>query len=303
MTGNVLILGANGRFGRHAAEAFWNRGWRVTLFDRGTDDLNTAAEGQNVIVNGWNLPFDRWATELPDLTDRVIGAARLSGATVIVPGNVYVFGPESGPVLGTATRHAATNPLGRLRAEMERTYRASGVPTILLRAGDFIDTDASGNWFDKVMVARSDKGRFSYPGDPNIPHAWAYLPDLAKAAVLLAERRDGLETFADIPFPGHTLTGGEISRLVAEGLNQPQELDRMSWLPLQIAWPVWPMARHLIEMRYLWSMPHRIDASVFDALLPDFADTPADEVIASAVRHKVRPDQPVARSQIRVAVG
>ena len=29
MSKNVLMLGASGRFGRHAAEAFWNAGWQV----------------------------------------------------------------------------------------------------------------------------------------------------------------------------------------------------------------------------------------------------------------------------------
>ena len=43
MSGTVLILGAKGRFGRHAAEAFWNRGWQVRLFDRAMDDLTAAA--------------------------------------------------------------------------------------------------------------------------------------------------------------------------------------------------------------------------------------------------------------------
>ena len=34
MSDTALILGASGRFGSHAAEAFWNAGWRVRIFDR-----------------------------------------------------------------------------------------------------------------------------------------------------------------------------------------------------------------------------------------------------------------------------
>ncbi|MCF6316055.1 MAG: hypothetical protein L3J30_07185 [Marinosulfonomonas sp.] len=48
--------------------------------------------------------------------------------------------------------------MGRIRTEMEAAYRDSGVRTIILRAGDFIDTQASGNWFDKVMTPKLDKG-------------------------------------------------------------------------------------------------------------------------------------------------
>ena len=51
MTGTVLILGSNGRFGRHAAEAFWNNAWTIRTFDRALDDLGEAARGADVIVN------------------------------------------------------------------------------------------------------------------------------------------------------------------------------------------------------------------------------------------------------------
>ncbi len=302
MTGNVLILGATGRFGRHAAEAFWNRGWRVTLFDRETDDLMQAARGQDVIVNAWNPPYPRWVKDVPALTSRVIEAAEASGATVILPGNVYVYGAGSDPVLKAETPHNAANPLGRIRVEMEEAYRASGVKTILLRAGDFLDTETSGNWFDKVMVANADRGRMVYPGDPDALHAWAFLPDLAQAAVLLAERRDQLDRFADIPFPGYSLTGHQIAALVGEALDRPQSLTRLNWLPLQVARPFWPMARYLIEMRYLWSMSHRLEGSRFQALVPEFLETPAQEAFALAVRHKIRPDKPVSGPQIRVPV-
>ncbi len=294
MHGTALILGGSGRFGRHAAEAFWNRGWRVRLFERGRDDLAAAASGADVIVNGWNPPYDRWAREVPGLTRAVIAAARATGATVILPGNVYVFGADAPETLTADTPHTARNPLGRIRVEMEASYRAAGVRTIVLRAGDFIDTEASGNWFDRVIAADLGRGRLTYPGCPDVPHAWAYLPDLAEAAVALAWRRDGLPAFADIPFPGHTLTGRDLADAAARVTGRTVSVARMNWLPLQIARPVWPMARHLQEMRYLWSMPHRLDGARFGALLPDFRPTALDDALRSALG-QIDPYQPVAR--------
>ena len=88
MTGTVLILGASGRFGRNAAEAFWNAGWQVRNFERGADTLNAAAQGVDVIVNGWTPAYPDWARLVPDLTQQVISAARSSGATVLIPGNI-----------------------------------------------------------------------------------------------------------------------------------------------------------------------------------------------------------------------
>ncbi len=192
MQQTVLILGGTGRFGRAAAEAFWNAGWRVRVFDRKVDRLPEAALGADVIVNGWNPPYTQWADLLPGLTDTVIEAARASGATVIQAANIYVYGDGSPETLGPDTPHAARNPMGRLRIDMEARLREAGIPLILLRAGDFIDTEGSGNWFDRVLMAKLAKDRVAYPGNPDIPHAWAYLPDLGRAAVALAERRAAL---------------------------------------------------------------------------------------------------------------
>ncbi len=164
MSGTVLILGANGRFGRHATDAFWNRGWHVRPFNRKTDTLAEAASDADVIVNGWNPPYTDWAKDVPRLTAEVIEAAKVNNATVILPGNVYVFGQDAPQILTETTTQRATNPLGRIRIEMEAAYRAAGVQTIVLRAGDYIDTEASGNWFDDVITKKTAKGIFLAPG-------------------------------------------------------------------------------------------------------------------------------------------
>jgi nucleoside-diphosphate-sugar epimerase len=283
MQQTVLILGASGRFGRATAEAFWNAGWRVRVFDRKADRLPEAAIGADVIVNGWNPPYTQWANLLPGLTHSVIEAARASGATVIQAANIYVYGNGAPETLGPDTPHAAKNPLGRLRVEMEDRLRAAGIPLILLRAGDFIDTDGSGNWFDRVLMAKLAKDRVEYPGNPDIPHAWAYLPDLGRAAVALAERRAALATTEEVLFPGYTLTGRDLTRLVAEASGRPVRLQRFAWWPLYLVRPFWRFSGGLIEMRYLWDMPHALDGAGFAEQVPDFRPTPVAEAIAAAV--------------------
>ncbi|WP_050772402.1 sugar nucleotide-binding protein [Sagittula stellata] len=294
MTGNVLILGATGRFGRNAAEAFWNAGWRVSLFDRRTDDLMQAARGMDVIVHGWNPAYTDWIAELPGQTTQVIAAARASGATILLPGNVYVFGADAPSDFGPDVPHAATNTLGRVRIEMEEALRASGVRVIILRAGDFLDTEASGNWFDKQIAPPLRRGVLTWPGDPDADHAWAFLPDVARASVMLADRRKNLPRVCDVNFPGYTLTGRDLARACARVLDRPVKVRRMSWLPLMLARPVWRMAAHLLEMRYLWSKPHRLTRDSFDAVLPDFRETPLDDAIARAVAPVIAdlPDRP-----------
>jgi len=297
MSKTVLILGASGRFGRHAGEAFESQGWEVRKFDRASGNLRDAATGVDVIVNAWNPAYPDWAAQVPKLTAQVIDAAKISGATVIIPGSVYNYGVDAPAIYGVDTPHRAENPLGRVRIDLETAYRASNVPTIIIRAGDFIDTQASGNWFDMMMIPKLGKGRFVYPGNPDIPHAWAWLPDLTKATVELAKMRADLPVFAEFPFPGYTMTGNELCAAIGRCLGRPITLKKMNWLPLQIARPFWPLARHLLEMRYLWNKPHQIDGKKFTTFLPDFKITPLAEILPLALGDHINPDKVVTRGK------
>lgn len=294
----ILILGASGRFGRNCADAFTSAGWDVRRFDRKNDDLLTAAKGVDVILNGWNPAYPDWAKTVPQLTKQVIAAAKASGATVIMPGNVYNFGKDAPQNFNESTPHRAQNTLGKIRAEMEAAYQRSGVPTIILRGGDFLDTTASGNWFDMIMIKKLAKGMFEYPGNTEIPHAWAYLPDLARACVQLAEKRGELDRFEDIPFPGYTMTGVELHREVQIAAARTIRLKNMSWLPLRLISPFIPMVKHLVEMSYLWNKPHHLDGRKFNRLLPDFEMTPVAAAVASAVSLDINPDKAVVRGKI-----
>lgn len=289
MVQTALILGSSGRFGRNMAQAFGAAGWRVRNFNRETDTLSRAAQGADVIVHGWNPPYDRWDAEVMDLTAQVITAARLSGATVLIPGNVYVYGVDAPEIFAEDTPHAAQNRLGRIRTRMEQAFADSGVQTILLRAGDFLDTQASGNWFDRIIAAKLAKGRFSYPGALDAPHAWAFLPDLARAFVMLAEKRAQLPVWTSLNFEGYTLTGREMAALLGAAPA------RMNWLPIQLIAPFWKMGRCILEMRYLWDKPHRLASARFDELLPDFRPTPVADALAQAASFQIDPDKMVVR--------
>lgn len=288
MKKTVLILGGSGRFGRHATRAFQDAGWEVWQFNRATDDLWDAAWGASVIVNAWNPPdYSTWATDMAPIHAKVREVALASGATVIVPGNVYPYGEGIGLETDESAPHTAANPLGQLRTEMEAAYKASGVKTILLRAGDFIDTENGGNWFESIITAKLTKGRFVYPGPLDRMHAWAYLPDLARAAVMLAEKRDALATYEEVNFRGYALTGQELGEAVQSVLPERKvNISQMSWLPIRVLRPAWRLARYLVEMRYLWDVPHSLGDEKLKRLLPEFQPTPLRQALSEAFENR-----------------
>ena len=296
MKPTVLILGSTGRMGRHAAIAFAAGGWDVRTFDRSKDNLWDAAWGATVIVNAWNPPYTDWIEQIPDLTKQVIDVAKASDATVIIPGNIYVYGKNSPEKLQPDTPHAATNPLSQVRVDMEAAYRTSGVRTVVVRAGDYIDTEPSGNWFDMIMVKKVHKGVFVVPGRLDCPRAYNFIPDVAKTMVALANKRDELSRFEDVNAPGYTLSGKEFAEAVGLALGRQVKAKKLWWLPIQILQPVWPMARGIVEMKYIWSTPHHLSPDRQLVLCPEITATPLQEALTLALDHQIDPDKMMGSS-------
>ena len=285
MIKTVLIAGASGRAGSHAAHAFKRAGWEVRSYQRGSD-MAQAAQGCSVIFNGLNPPnYQNWEADLPQITRDMIAAAKASGARVILPGNVYNFGTQPAP-WSHKTPHRPNTGKGRIRADIEAMYRESRIKILILRAGDFIDAGQTGNWFDKVLTGKLDKRVFTYPGNIGIPHAWAYLPDFARAAVELVST-ETLSDFEDVAFPGFTLSGAQMREVLEQIRGQKLKSKPLFWPALRMAGLVWKTGAALVEMRYLWDHPHALDGAKFARLLPDFTPTP----VADALRHATSRDQ------------
>ncbi len=282
MTQTVLILGASGKIGSHSGRAFAASGWEVWRWQRGTD-MTAAAQGADVIVNGLNPPgYHDWARLIPQITAQVIAAAQASGATVIIPGNIYNFGLSPG-VLSESTPQRPTTRKGAIRVRMEQAFRDAGVRTIVLRAGNFIDPDGNDDVMALLYLRDLRRGRITFCGDPGVLQAYAYLPDWARAAVALAEIRAALPPFADVPFPGHAFTGAALQAELEQALGHPLRRAGFPWWLMRLAGPFWELAREFNEMRYLWNMPHEISGERFGHLLPGFRPTDLKTVMRAGL--------------------
>lgn len=277
MPRTVLILGANGHSGRAFARAFAEAGWQVRRYRRGTDPAE-AARGVDFIVNAMNPPnYHDWSRQIPAITELAMTAARTSGARVLIPGNVYVYGNQPGP-WGPDTPHRPCSRKGRIRAGMEAAWRSSGLPVTILRGGDFIDGAEPGLIMGKVTLKGLARGRITALGDPAAVRAHAYLPDFARAATALAARED-LPRFADIPFPGHAFSLQDLAAEIARQTGRTPQIRPFPWWLMRLAGPFWELARELREMRYLYDHPHRLEGETLARWLPDFQPTPFAQVV------------------------
>jgi nucleoside-diphosphate-sugar epimerase len=306
----VLILGAAGRFGGAATQAFAQAGWRVlaqarkplTALPPGAEALQLplddgpalarAATGASVVVHALNPVYTRWGQDLLPLAEASMDLAQHLGARFMLPGNVYNFGTDMPRLLTEATPHSATTRKGRWRSALEARLAArasQGLRSEVIRAGDFFGS-GEGSWLDLAIAKDMAKGKLVYPGPLDRAHAWAYLPDLAQAFVAVASQPSvpGVRT---LHFAGHTLTGAELLAAV-ERVARPLGLlpagpvkhGGIPWgLMRALGWAV-PIWRELAEMAYLWELPHALSGDALQAVVGPLPATPLDEALRRSLR-------------------
>ena len=280
----VLILGANGRLGLAAAQAFDAAGWQVLAHVRRDpapempprarlvraplEALAVECAGAAVVVYGLNPLYTRWDAEAMPLARAGMDIAHRLGARFMLPGNVYNFGTRMPVLLREDTPQHPDTPKGQLRVAMEAELRrrcdAGALRVTVIRAGDFFG-GGTGSWLDLVIAKSIARGKLVYPGPLDCVHAWAYLPDLARAFVAAAEN-DSLPAFENLHFAGHALTGTQLLAAIeraAAGLGiAPRDGWRHGTLPwgvLRLGGWVVPMWRELARMSYLWRVPHALE--------------------------------------------
>jgi nucleoside-diphosphate-sugar epimerase len=309
----ALVLGATGGIGGETAAALLQSGWRVralnrqpTLAARNTPHLATvdwvagdamrpgdvvaAARGADVIVHGVNPPgYHNWRGLALPMLESTLAAAKASGARVVFPGTVYNFGPDAFPTL---TEHSPQNPAtrkGKIRVEMEARLKAAagdGVRTLIVRAGNYFGPRPGNSWLSQGMIRPGRPVRsILYPGRPEAGLAWAYLPDVAATIARLLDGKAGLADFDVFHFGGHWFEEGiAMARAIQRVVGQPTpRIRRFPWPLVYAASPFVETFREMLEMRYLWQQPVRLDNVKLVAFLGAEPHTPLDAALRTTL--------------------
>ncbi|MEO8021779.1 NAD-dependent epimerase/dehydratase family protein [Polaromonas sp.] len=311
----VLILGARGRFGMAATRAFAQAGWQVVAQLRPgatgpaiagvqwlaaqSDDtarLAVAAHGATVVVQGLSPLYTHkaWRRDLPGLTQAAIDVTRELGALLMLPASVYNFGETMPALLREDTAQAASTFKGRMRIASEAQVRAATqdgcMKAVVIRGGDFFGS-GTGSWLDEVMVKDIQSGMLTYPGPMNVPTAWAYLPDMARSFVAVAERRHSLPAFEMLHFAGYQLTGQDWADALADiaweqgwlPTDGKLRTKSLSWLLMRTLGLVMPQMAALCEMRYQWRTPHALVNTRMATLAGAEPHTPFPQALRTAL--------------------
>lgn len=309
MTRTALVLGATGGIGGAVASRLLQSGWTVRALVRDGsaarlpagllpvigDALDAravsgAATGTELLVHAVNPPgYRNWGRLVLPMLDNSIAAAEASGARLLLPGTVYNYGPDVFPTIDeTAPQHPRTRK-GAIRAEMELRLRAAtdtrDLRVLIVRAGDFFGPGAANNWFSQGLVKPGARpATIHNPGTRGVGHQWAYLPDVAETMVRLIER-DPVSAFETFHMDGHwDATGDMMTDAIVCALGDPTvRVRRLPWWLLSIAGLFATTPRELVEMRYLWQAPVRLDNARLLATLGEEPHTPLDEAVRTTL--------------------
>jgi nucleoside-diphosphate-sugar epimerase len=302
----ALILGATGGVGGALTEVLLARGWSIKALTRdparavGRDPaiqwikgdamdraaVVAAAESCSLVVHAVNPPGYRdWDKLVLPMMDNTIAAARAAGARVLLPGTVYNYGPDAFPVLREDSPQRPLTRKGKIRAEMERRLQESSVPALVVRAGDFFGGGKSGNnWFAQGLVkAGKPVAAISRPGKRGVAHGWAYLPDLAETMAELIERTPA-EGFQSFHFAGQwDADGSQMIEAIRRAAGRDLKIKAFPWPLVTLLAPLVVLFREMLEMRYLWRAPLRLDNAKLLAVLGREPHTPLDEAVRTTL--------------------
>jgi nucleoside-diphosphate-sugar epimerase len=272
-----------------AGEADW-RAADVTDPEAAAD----AAKGASVIYQCLNAPYNRWPELFPPLQRGVLATAERTGALLVSLENLYGYGPTGGRPMTEDLPMAATTVKGRTRAtmtgELLLAADAGRVRIAIGRASDFFGAGVTqGSVLGQRVFGNALAGRRAdVIGDPDLPHTYSYVPDIAAGLATLGTDARAAGQVWHLPGP-QTVTTRALLDLIADEIGHRVGVRSVPKLAIRALGLFNPVLRGLAETAYQFDQPFVLDTSKYESSF-GAAGTPLAAAIAATVAwYRTRP--------------
>ncbi len=248
--------------------------------------LERAVAGATVVYHAAQPSYTRWAQEFPAMTRGVLTAAADAGAKLVFADNLYMYPPLDGAMDETTPATAQTKK-GKVRAamaaELLAAHREGRLRVAIGRSSDYYGAWGPGSAVgDRLFKAVLAGKKAQWFGSLDQPHTLAYLPDMARAFVVLGDRDEADGKVWHTP-AAPDLTGREFIELAARVAGRPARPVALSAGALRLPGLFIPILREFPELMYQWERPFVSDASAFPAAFGPFTPTPHEQAIAATL--------------------
>ncbi len=281
-----VVFGA-GQVGSHLAEYLLAGGKRVRVAKRTPSGIPEGAEpmlgdatdpsfcrravsGASVVYHCMNPPYSAqaWEELMPRHLHNLVAAAGGKGARLVVLENLYMLDPGSGEPLHERTPFDPRSRKGEIQARMARAlceaHERGDVRAVSGRASDFYGPRGSGTYFADLFWSAALRGLPSpFPPNPDTPHTYHYIPDVAKGLELLGTAPDDVTGRSwMLPCAPAEPTRALVARF-SEALGRDIRLLGLPRPLVKATGLIVPFVREIEEMLHQWDAPFVVDDSRF----------------------------------------
>ncbi|AKT37649.1 NAD-dependent epimerase/dehydratase family protein [Chondromyces crocatus] len=295
-----VVLGA-GQIGARLSKLLLERGHRVRMVRLGPSSPSTnpdltcvsgdmtdlafaeeATRGASVVYDCMNPPYPRWPELLLPMARGALQGATRAGARLVALDCLYMYGRPSEP-MREDTPHAPCSKKGALRVELANlrmgAHQRGDVQVAVGRASDFFGAALPFSCWNERFFQRVFAGKpGECMGDPDMPHAYTYVNDVAHALRTLGAHEAAFGSVWHLP-----TNPAESTRALASRLGRALDLEirmvRVPKLALRAVGLFSPFMREVAEMAYQWEVPFVVDDARFRATFGE-GPTPVEEAVA-----------------------
>jgi len=252
-----------------------------------------------------NLPYPAWhdsAHGVVPLLGHAIAAAADTGARLVFPGNVYVFGRvgTQPSLIGEGQPFAAHTRKGRLRVTMERmldaAWRERGVAYTTVRMPDFYGRYVENRLYRPLFENALSGKPLTWYGALDVPLELIDAADGAAALVEAGLDPGSIGQVYHVPGGGAT-TAREWLGMLARLSGARASIRTVPAAAVRLFGLIDREAREFAEMRYLKAERLLLDGSKYRARFGHIPSTPYDVGIARALEW-YRLGKPVVSSRL-----
>ncbi len=239
-------------------------------------DLVRLTDGAAALVHAVNVSFSAdWERSVTGLLDTAIEACRRTGARLVYPGNVWVFGRGlPGKRYDEREPHAPSSSKGRTRAANEATLRGSGVSYSVVRLPEFYGphvTTLTGPPLRNIAQGKTAR----WFGDPELEIELVYMPDAARLLVDVATDASAANEVFHLPGAGAITPHAFFSEAIRQSGGRGKLQALPTWV-VRAAGVLSPSARGFADILHLWEDPILLDGGKARARF-DLRPTPYSE--------------------------
>ncbi|MEV0650888.1 NAD-dependent epimerase/dehydratase family protein [Phytomonospora sp. NPDC050363] len=251
--------------------------------------LRRATADADVLYNCANpAGYHLWEQEWPRMAGALLDAAESAGAVLVTMSCLYGYGPGA-RVMTEDTPLAAEGVKGRLRAQMWNEalarHRAGRLRVTEARASDFFGPGPTANAvIGERVVPRVLRGKsVSLFGDPDAPHSFSYMPDIARTLVRLGTDERAWGKAWHVP-SAPALSQRAMVEAIARVAGVPMvKVSKLPWFVLiNLLGTVQPAMRGFTETRHQWDLPFEMDSGRYTVTFGETA-TDLDEALAETI--------------------